>query len=73
MDRHHHQHAHAHRHTRGEGSLLAARNFVSSTTVEGASRAMLVPRATCTNDSDPGCTKPTQTPTLFIVIAVVYV
>lgn len=34
------------------------------------SRVQLVPRASCTDDSAPGCTKPTQTPTIAIVVAV---
>lgn len=42
--------------------------------IEEASK-VLVARgtSTCTNDSDPGCTKPTQVPTLAIVLAIVYV
>lgn len=41
------------------------------TMIEEASR-VLVARATstCTNDSDPGCTKPTQVPTLAIALAI---
>lgn len=27
--------------------------------------------STCTSESDPGCTKPTQVPTLAIVLAIV--
>lgn len=45
----------------------------TSTVVQEASRVVLMPRSTCTNESDPGCAKPTQTPTLFIVLAVSYV
>ncbi|KAF2467114.1 uncharacterized protein BDR25DRAFT_73431 [Lindgomyces ingoldianus] len=33
--------------------------------------SLLVPRSTCTNDTDAGCHKPTATPTLPIVLAVV--
>jgi hypothetical protein len=42
--------------------------------VERATR-VLVARASskCTNDSDPGCTKPTQVPTIAIALAVMYV
>ncbi|KAJ4294619.1 hypothetical protein N0V90_008310 [Kalmusia sp. IMI 367209] len=59
-----------HRHTRREGGI-ASRGFPSTATiVDEASRALLVPRSTCTNDNDDGCHKPTQTPTLFIVLAV---
>lgn len=35
------------------------------------SRALLVPRDTCTSDSDDGCHKPTTTPTVPIVLAAV--
>ncbi|KAF2002719.1 hypothetical protein P154DRAFT_430377 [Amniculicola lignicola CBS 123094] len=42
----------------------------SVTLLEGRSPVRLVPRASCTNDSDPGCTKPTTTPTLAIALAV---
>jgi hypothetical protein len=45
----------------------------TSTIVQEASRVALMPRSSCTDDSDAGCTKPTQTPTLFIVLAVSYV
>lgn len=31
----------------------------------------LLPRATCTNDTDPGCKKPTRTPPFAIILAVV--
>lgn len=43
----------------------------TTTIVQKATRAVLVPRATCSNDTDDGCKKPTTTPTMFIVIAVV--
>lgn len=41
--------------------------------VERASR-VIVARAkeTCTDSSDPGCTKPTQVPTIAIALAVMY-
>ena len=43
----------------------------SSTRADTVTR-VLVARAdpTCTNDSDPGCTKPTQVPTLAIALAI---
>lgn len=72
MDRIHH--SHMHRHTRREGAVdvheVARR---TAAVVQEASRVVLAPRATCTNDTDDGCRKPTQTPTLFIVLAVAYV
>ena len=42
--------------------------------VEEASK-VLVSRgtSTCTSDSEPGCTKPTQVPTLAIALAIMYV
>jgi hypothetical protein len=44
---------------------------VTHTMIEEASR-VLVARgtSTCTSDSDPGCTKPTQVPTLAIALAI---
>ncbi|KAI4960513.1 hypothetical protein J4E86_002135 [Alternaria arbusti] len=46
----------------------------ASQTIQLAERAsrVLVARAsaTCTNDSDPGCTKPTQVPTIAIALAI---
>ncbi|KAF1973186.1 hypothetical protein BU23DRAFT_533755 [Bimuria novae-zelandiae CBS 107.79] len=68
MDRLHH--THMHRHTRREGGI-DVREVARRTTalVEGATRTMLVPRASSTADSDDDH-KPTQTPTLFIVLAV---
>jgi hypothetical protein len=46
----------------------------SRTMIEEASK-VLVARgtSTCTSESDPGCTKPTQVPTLAIALAIVYV
>jgi hypothetical protein len=43
----------------------------SRTMIEEASK-VLVARgtSTCTNDSEPGCTKPTQVPTLAIALAI---
>jgi hypothetical protein len=65
MQHHHHMH-----HLAGRGSHAAA---ASRTVIDQASR-VLVARAesTCTNDSDPGCTKPTQVPTLAIALAIMY-
>lgn len=44
--------------------------MASRTTIVERSR-VLVARASCTNDSDPGCTKPTVVPKMVIVLAVV--
>lgn len=70
---HSHQHAHLHNHARA-GDYVGSSSRVSRTLADGASR-VLVARATstCTNDSDPGCTKPTQTPILAIVLGIAYV
>jgi hypothetical protein len=48
---------------------VAASTMGSHTLIDRASR-VLVARATCTNESDPGCTKPTQVPTIAIALAV---
>lgn len=45
----------------------------TNTVVQEASRVVLMPRSSCKSESEPGCAKPTQTPTLFIVLAVTYV
>ncbi|KAK7190803.1 hypothetical protein PSPO01_02966 [Paraphaeosphaeria sporulosa] len=67
----HHNHMHVHRHTKREGGIDIAQLAQRTTeTIQEATRARLVPRASCTNDTDEGCVKPTQTPTLFIVLAV---
>jgi hypothetical protein len=67
----HHNHMQAHRHTKREGGIDVAHLAHRTTAIlEEATRARLVPRASCTNDTDDGCHKPTQTPTLFIVLAV---
>ncbi|KAF1940807.1 hypothetical protein EJ02DRAFT_445248 [Clathrospora elynae] len=58
-----------HNHVRGEAHV-GPPSSASQTMVERAAR-VLVERATCTNDSDPGCTKPTQVPTMAIALAVV--
>lgn len=50
---------------------FAARTAAASTTLLDRASRVLVARTECTNDSDPGCTKPTQTPTLAIVLGVV--
>lgn len=41
----------------------------SRTTLMERSR-VLIARATCTNDTDDGCRKPTETPTTVIIVAV---
>ncbi|PVI07856.1 hypothetical protein DM02DRAFT_234598 [Periconia macrospinosa] len=67
---HSHQHVHNHQHSRREvGAQLG--QLPSKTEVLQRTR-VLVARASCTNDSDPGCTKPTSTPTIAIVLAVVF-
>lgn len=66
---HSHHHAH-HQHSRREADAQFGQ-LPSKTEVLQRSR-VLVARASCTNDSDPGCTKPTTTPTAAIVIAVVF-
>ncbi|KAF2035357.1 hypothetical protein EK21DRAFT_106896 [Setomelanomma holmii] len=53
----------------GRSAHVAASTSGSHTLLDRASR-VLIARATCTNDSDPGCTKPTQVPTIAIVLAV---
>ncbi|KAF2833841.1 hypothetical protein CC86DRAFT_278926 [Ophiobolus disseminans] len=58
-----------HHHVR-RSEHVAASTAGSHTLVDRASR-VLVARSTCTSDSQPGCTKPTQVPTLAIVLAVV--
>ncbi|EAT87706.2 hypothetical protein SNOG_05315 [Parastagonospora nodorum SN15] len=49
---------------------MAASTSATHTLVDRASR-VLVARTTCTNDSDPGCTKPTQVPTIAIALAAI--
>ncbi|KAF1346369.1 hypothetical protein EJ07DRAFT_185677 [Lizonia empirigonia] len=53
---------------------LAGRDVAaaSRTLFEGASKVLVArSSSTCTNDSDPGCTKPTEVPTLAIALAIV--
>ncbi|KAH7389301.1 hypothetical protein DE146DRAFT_159360 [Phaeosphaeria sp. MPI-PUGE-AT-0046c] len=66
---HHHAHAHMH-HNVARSPHVAASTSVTHTLVDRASR-VLVARSTCTNDSDPGCTKPTVVPTAAIAVAAV--
>lgn len=70
---HHSHHAHLHQHVRSN-SYVGSASQASQTMADKVTR-VLVARATssCTNDSDPGCTKPTQVPTLALVLAVAYV
>ncbi|KAF2690778.1 hypothetical protein K458DRAFT_270673, partial [Lentithecium fluviatile CBS 122367] len=56
-------------HTRRE-RRMNLNGAASRTAVMERSR-VLVARSTCTNDSDPGCTKPTVVPKLPIILAVV--
>ena len=69
----HHQHMHHHVHNENHvGSPSSASQTIHM--VERASRVLVArASATCTNDSDPGCTKPTQVPTIAIALAVMYV
>jgi hypothetical protein len=65
----HHQHAHARMHNHVlRSEPIAMSTSATHSLVDRASR-VLVARATCTNDSDPGCTKPTQVPTIAIALA----
>ncbi|KAH8730065.1 hypothetical protein GQ44DRAFT_476223 [Phaeosphaeriaceae sp. PMI808] len=65
----HHQHHLAHIHHLGRrGAHVAASTSATQTLVDRASR-VLVARSTCTNDNDPGCTKPTVVPTGAIALA----
>ncbi|KAF1921806.1 hypothetical protein BDU57DRAFT_436902 [Ampelomyces quisqualis] len=50
--------------------LLAASTSATHTLIDRASR-VLVARATCTNDTDDGCRKPTQVPTIAIAMAAI--
>lgn len=61
------QHGQMH-HFAGRGLHLHS----TTRTMADEATKVLVARATstCTNDSDPGCTKPTQVPTLAIALAI---
>jgi hypothetical protein len=71
----HSHHHHMHNHVRSEthaGSPSSASQTINM--LESASRVLVArAKATCTNDSDPGCTKPTQVPTMAIALAAMYV
>ncbi|KAF2740686.1 hypothetical protein EJ04DRAFT_162554 [Polyplosphaeria fusca] len=67
---HQHAHAHAHHRTRRDGHMMQVRGSPSLTAPTERTK-VLVPRASCTNDSDPGCKKPYSVPTLPVVLAVV--
>jgi hypothetical protein len=58
-------------HHMARSAPVAASTIGTHTLVDRASR-VLVARSTCTNDSDPGCTKPTQVPTVAIALAAMY-
>ncbi|KAF2127278.1 hypothetical protein P153DRAFT_344776 [Dothidotthia symphoricarpi CBS 119687] len=68
MQHHHHNHMHHHarRHAHADVPSTGSRTLMENATRALAARAA----STCTNDSDAGCTKPTQTPTLAIVLAI---
>jgi hypothetical protein len=54
----------------GRSPHVAASTSATHTLVDRASRVLIArSSSTCTNDSDPGCTKPTQVPTLAITMA----
>lgn len=58
-------------HLAGRGAHVGS---VSRTMMEEASKVIVARgTSTCTSDSEPGCTKPTQVPTLAIALAIVYV
>lgn len=62
-----------HHHVQREAHI-AARSTGTRTLVDAASRVLMArAESSCTNDSDPGCTKPTQVPTIAIALAVMYV
>jgi hypothetical protein len=62
----HHHHAHRHQSSRRDGGF----QLPTGTQIMEGSK-VLVARTECTNDSDPGCVKPTQVPTMAIVLGVV--
>ena len=68
----HQHHAHMHHHV-ARSPLVAASTSVTHTLVDRASRVLVArSTSTCTNDSDPGCTKPTQVPAAAIAVAAMY-
>lgn len=68
---HHLQHIHMHKHARDTG-FVGPSSRASRVVVDKASRVLLArATSTCTNDNDPGCTKPTQTPTLAIALGII--
>ena len=72
---HLHGHGHGHMHNlRRRDAHIDVGSRASRTMADVASR-VLAARAdsSCTNDTDPGCTKPTQVPSLAIALAVMYV
>ncbi|CAI6338293.1 unnamed protein product [Periconia digitata] len=66
---HSHQHMHHRQHARAAENVVPGQ-LPSRTNPMERSR-VIVARTTCTNDSDPGCTKPTSTPTIAIALAVI--
>lgn len=63
-----------HHHPARDDHVHVAPTMGSRTAMEKATRALLArSTSTCTNDSDAGCTKLTETPTLAIVLAIAYV
>ncbi|KAL5120560.1 hypothetical protein ACEQ8H_001579 [Pleosporales sp. CAS-2024a] len=61
----HHHHHHVRR-----TAPLASSTSATEKLVDRATR-VLVARSTCTNDTDPGCVKPTQVPTTAITLAAI--
>ncbi|KAF2275146.1 uncharacterized protein EI97DRAFT_78533 [Westerdykella ornata] len=67
----HRHHAHRHRHSRRETFYPEIPGIPSRTTAMDMSPVQLMPRSTCTDPDAPECRKPTQIPTLPIVLGVV--
>jgi hypothetical protein len=64
-----HQHGHMHHHVRRTAQIDSTHIAASTQTLVDRASRVLIARSTCTNDSDPGCTKPTQVPTVAIALA----
>lgn len=66
----HSHHAHAHHHVRSD-TFVGSASKASQTMADQVTRVLAArSTSTCTKDSDPGCTKPTQVPTLAVALAV---
>jgi hypothetical protein len=68
---HLHQHMDRSQHSRIHMPRFDIRAIPSRTAAVQRSIVQLAARANCTNDDAPECRKPTQTPTLTIVLGVV--